>query len=237
MAGHNKWSKIKRQKGVLDAKRGAIFTKLVKNITAAAKQGGGEIDLNPSLRVAIAQAKEASMPHANIQKAIDKALGNIAGVVYQDITYEGYGPNGVAVLIEAMSDNKNRTVANIRLAFNKAGGSLGENGCVGWMFEKKGILVVGRDGREEELMELALENNASDINEYEEVMVIECEPSEHSALVGAIDAQKFDIMESKIELIAENELDVDEETAMKIQELVERLEEDEDVQNVYTNVK
>ena len=237
MAGHNKWSKIKRQKGVLDAKRGAVFTKLVKNITVAAKQGGGDMATNPSLRVAVTKAKEASMPHNNIQRAIDKALGKLPGVVYQDITYEGYGAGGVAVYIEAMSDNKNRTVANIRQAFNKTGGSMGENGCVGWMFEKKGIVVIAKSPSDEAVMDKALEFDVQDIHEEEEVLIIETDTSALSDVANAMEALGVDILESKIEMVPKETIAIDDETAEKIDNLIERLDEDEDVQNVYTNVR
>lgn len=237
MAGHNKWSKIKRQKGVEDAKRGAVFTKLIKQISIAAKSGGGEPDANPALRVAIAKAKEASMPQENIKRAIDKATGNLEGVNYEEIIYEGYGPQGVAIMIETMTDNRNRTVANIRHILNKAGGSLGESGCVGWMFEKKGIVTVNRSDRDDEIMEIAMESQAEDIIEYDEVLVIETSPSEYNSIISEFDKANIDILESGIEMIASSEVELSDEDAKKIEALVEKLEEDDDVESVYTNLK
>jgi len=238
MSGHNKWSKIKRQKGATDAKRGAIFTKLIKAITAAARDGGGDVDGNPALRLAVAKGREASMPLENIQRAIDKATGNLPGVVIENITYEGYGPGGVALLIETMTDNRNRTVATIRLALSKGGGSLGESGCVGWMFEKKGIITVKRSELDNDVSEVAMENSAMEIiDEYEEVIVIETKASEFNQMLETIDKLNVEILESSIEMVASNEIELDEGATDKIDALIERLEEDDDIQNVYTNVK
>jgi len=238
MSGHNKWSKIKRQKGAADAKRGAVFTKLIKAISAAARDGGGDVDGNPALRLAVAKGREASMPLDNIQRAIDKATGNLPGVIFENITYEGYGPGGVALLIEAMTDNRNRTVATIRLELSKGGGSLGESGCVGWMFEKKGIITVGRSELDSTVLEVAMENSAMEIiDEYEEVIVIETKASEFNQVLEAIERLDVEILESSIEMVASNEIELDEEATYKIDALVERLEEDDDIQNVYTNVK
>jgi len=237
MAGHNKWSKIKRQKGVEDAKRGAVFTKVIKQITTAAKQGGGDIDGNPALRVAVAKAKEVSMPQDNIKRAIDKATGNLDGVNYEEILYEAYGPNGVAIMIETMTDNRNRTVANIREILNKNGGSLGESGCVNWMFEKKGIITIQRGSLDDELMEVAMENGAEDIVEYDEALIFECSPTDFNSLLGEIDKLDVEILESNIDLIASNEIELGEDDALKIESLVEKLEDDDDVQSVFTNMK
>jgi len=238
MSGHNKWSKIKRQKGAADAKRGAIFTKLIKAISAAARDGGGDVDGNPALRLAVAKGREASMPLDNIQRAIDKATGNLPGVIFENITYEGYGPGGVALLIEAMTDNRNRTVATIRLALSKGGGSLGESGCVGWMFEKKGIITIERGDLDSTVLEVAIENSAIEIiDEYEEVIIIETKASEFNQMLEAIERVDVEILESSIEMVASNEIELDFEATNKIDALVERLEEDDDIQSVYTNVK
>jgi len=238
MSGHNKWSKIKRQKGAADAKRGAIFTKLIKAITAAARDGGGDVDSNPALRLAVAKGREASMPLDNIQRAIDKATGNLPGVIFENITYEGYGPGGVALLIEAMTDNRNRTVATIRLALSKGGGSLGESGCVGWMFEKKGIITIERGELDSAVLEVAIENSAIEIiDEYEEVIIVETKASEFNQMLEAIERLNVNIIESSIEMVASNEIELDSEATEKIDALVERLEEDDDIQSVYTNVK
>ena len=168
MSGHSKWSTIKRKKGATDAKRGKIFTKLIKEITVAAKMGGGDPDANPRLRTAVLSAKSENMPKDNIDRAIKKGTGDVDGAVYEEILYEGYGPGGVAVLVDTMTDNKNRTVADVRHFFSKSGGNLGESGCVAWMFDKKGVIVVDKEAvSEEELMDLALEAGAEDVTEEE----------------------------------------------------------------------
>jgi YebC/PmpR family DNA-binding regulatory protein len=236
MAGHNKWSKVKHIKAKQDAIKGKLFTKAVRDIMVAARNGGGDPDQNAALRLAIDKAKEVSMPQANIQRAIDKATGNLDGVVYEEITYEGYGPGGVAVMVEVMTDNRNRTVANIRHAFTKAGGNLGTSGSVSWMFEKKGIISVNRDEREEEIMETAMEYGAEDIKEFDEVLVIESAPEDFNTLLEAISGLGVEILESNIDYIATNEIDVDDETAEKVEKLIDTLEDDDDVQNVIHNM-
>jgi YebC/PmpR family DNA-binding regulatory protein len=236
MAGHNKWSKVKHIKAKQDAIKGKQFTKAVRDIMVAARNGGGDPDQNAALRLAIDKAKEVSMPQANIQRAIDKATGNLDGVVYEEITYEGYGPAGVAVMVEIMTDNRNRTVANIRHAFTKNGGNLGTSGSVAWMFEKKGIISVNRDEREEKIMETAMEYGAEDIKEYDEVLVIESAPEDFNALLEAISGLGVEILESNIDYIATNEIDVDDETAEKVERLIDTLEDDDDVQNVIHNM-
>jgi len=236
MAGHNKWSKVKHIKAKQDAIKGKLFTKAVRDIMVAARNGGGDPEQNAALRLAIDKAKEVSMPQANIQRAIDKATGNLEGVVYEEIMYEGYGPAGVAVMVEVMTDNRNRTVANIRHAFTKAGGNLGTSGSVAWMFEKKGIISVNRDEREEEIMEVAMEYGAEDIKEFDEVLVIESAPEDFNALLEAISGLGVEILESNIDYIATNEIDVDDETAEKVEKLIDTLEEDDDVQNVIHNM-
>ncbi len=236
MAGHNKWSKVKHIKAKQDAIKGKLFTKAVRDIMVAARNGGGDPDQNAALRLAIDKAKEVSMPQANIQRAIDKATGNLDGVVYEEITYEGYGPGGVAIMVEVMTDNRNRTVANIRHAFTKAGGNLGTSGSVSWMFAKKGIISVNRDEREDEIMETAMEYGAEDIKEFDEVLVIESAPEDFNGLLEAISGLGVDILESNIDYIATNEIDVDDETAEKVEKLIDTLEEDDDVQNVIHNM-
>jgi len=236
MAGHNKWSKVKHIKAKQDAIKGKLFTKAVRDIMVAAKNGGGDPEQNAALRLAIEKAKEVSMPQANIQRAIDKATGNLEGVVYEEITYEGYGPGGVAIMVEVMTDNRNRTVANVRHAFTKNGGNLGTSGSVSWMFEKKGIISVSRDEREEEVMEVAMENGADDIKEFEEVLVIESSPEDFNQLLESISGLGVNILESNIDYIATNEIDVDDETAEKVEKLIETLEDDDDVQNVIHNM-
>jgi YebC/PmpR family DNA-binding regulatory protein len=237
MAGHNKWSKVKHIKAKEDAKKSKIFTKHVRAIMTAAREGGGNPDNNPALRLAIDRAKADAMPMQNIQRAIDKATGNLDGVVLSEVTYEGYGPGGVAIMVECLTDNKNRTVAAIRHAFKKAGGTLGTSGSVAWMFEKKGVIVVNRSEKDEEVMEKAIEAGAEDIKEMDEVLVIETAPEDFNAVLEAVnDIDGIEILESNVQLVATNESDVDDETAEKVERLIEVLEELDDVQNVIHNM-
>ena len=236
MAGHNKWSKVKHIKAREDAKKGKLFTKAVRDITTAAKQGGGDPATNAALRLAIERARAVSMPMDNIQRAIDKATGNLKGVAYEEITYEGYGPGGVAIMVETLTDNRNRTVASVRHAFSKMGGSLGTSGSVAWMFEKKGIVTVPRGEKDDEVMEAALEGGASDIKEFDEVLVIESEPADFDAVLKAVEATGVEILESSVGLVATNTIDVDDETAEKVEKLIDMLEEDDDVQSVTHNM-
>jgi len=237
MAGHNKWSKVKHIKAKEDAKKSKIFTKHVRAIMTAARQGGGNPDNNPALRLAIDRAKADSMPMSNIQRAIDKATGNLDGVTLSEVTYEGYGPGGVAIMVECLTDNKNRTVAEIRHAFKKAGGSLGTSGSVAWMFEKKGIVVVSRSDKDDEVMEKAIEAGAEDIKELDEVLVIESAPEDFNAVLEAVnEIDGIEIIESNVQLVAINESEVDDETAEKVERLIEVLEDIDDVQNVIHNM-
>ena len=237
MAGHNKWSKVKHIKAKEDAKKGKVFTKAVRDIMTAVRDGGPNPETNAALRLAIERAKAVSMPQDNIKRAIDKASGNLPGVKYEEITYEGYGPGGVALMVECLTDNKNRTVAAVRHAFSKAGGSLGTSGSVAWMFEKKGVISVEKDENEESIMEAALEAGANDILEFDEVLVIETEPTEFNSVLEAVEKAGAKILESSVGLVATNEIDVDDETAQKVERLIEVLEENDDVQNVYHNMK
>ena len=237
MAGHNKWSKVKHIKAKEDAKKSKIFTKHVRAIMTAARQGGGNPENNPALRLAIERAKADSMPMSNIQRAIDKATGNLDGVTLTEVVYEGYGPGGVAIMVECLTDNKNRTVAEIRHAFKKAGGSLGTSGSVAWMFEKKGIIVINRSEKDDEVMEKAIEAGAEDIKEMDEVLVIETAPSDFNSVLEAVNSiEGVEIIESNVQLVATNESDVDDETAEKVERLIEALEEIDDVQNVIHNM-
>jgi len=237
MAGHNKWSKVKHIKAKEDAKKSKIFTKHVRAIMTAARQGGGNPDANAALRLAIERAKADSMPMNNIQRAIDKATGNLDGVTLSEVSYEGYGPGGVAIMVECLTDNKNRTVAEIRHAFKKAGGSLGTSGSVAWMFEKKGIIVVNRSDKDDEIMETAIEAGAEDIKELDEVLVIETAPEDFNAVLEAVNSiEGVEIIESNVQLVATNESEVDDETAEKVEHLIEVLEELDDVQNVIHNM-
>ena len=237
MSGHSKWSTIKRKKGALDAKRGQIFTRLIKEITVAARMGGGDPDANPRLRAAIASAKAENMPKDNIDRAIKKGTGELEGAVYEEITYEGYGPGGVAVLVDCMTDNKNRTVADIRHYFSKSGGNLGESGCVAWMFDKKGTILVDKETIEEdELLDKALEAGAEDVVEEDNVFQVVKAPDDFESVREALEADGVKFIEATVSMVPQNTIDVSEEkTAKQILKLLESLEDHDDVQNVYAN--
>ncbi|CAK8713645.1 putative transcriptional regulatory protein Swol_1435 [Candidatus Electronema halotolerans] len=238
MSGHSKWSTIKRRKGAVDAKRGKIFTKLIKEIMIAARMGGGDIDGNPRLRSAVNAAKSENMPKDNIERAIKKGIGDIDGVVYDEILYEGYGPGGVAVLVETMTDNKNRTVADIRHFFSKNNGNLGESGCVAWMFDQRGVISVddaaGVD--EEQLMELALEAGAEDVVDEEDSFQIYTAPEDFNSVVEQLEKSGIKMSEASISMVPKNTIEVTEEkTASNLLRLLESLEDHDDVQKVHAN--
>ena len=237
MAGHSKWANIKHKKGAADAKRGKVFTRLIKEITVAARSGGGDPAGNPRLRTAIAAAKSENMPKDNITRAIKKGTGEIEGEVYEEILYEGYGPGGVAVLVECMTDNRNRTVADVRHAFSKNNGNLGESGCVAWMFEKKGLLLVDKETiSEDELMDKALEAGAEDVVEEDTVFQVLSEPEDFGAVREGLESEGVSFLEASISMIPKNTVDVTEEKVGKnLLRLLEMLEEHDDVQNVYAN--
>ena len=237
MSGHSKWSTIKRKKGANDAKRGKIFTKLIKEITIAARMGGGDIDGNPRLRSAVTAAKGENMPKENIHRAIKKGTGDLGGAIYEEILYEGYGPGGVAVLVETMTDNKNRTVADIRHFFAKSGGNLGESGCVAWMFDKKGTLSVDKDGvAEDELMDLALEAGAEDVVEEEDSFQIITAPDAFNDVVDQLEKGKVKSSEATLSMVPKNSIEVTEEKAARsLLRLLENLEDHDDVQKVHAN--
>lgn len=237
MSGHSKWSTIKRKKGANDAKRGKIFTKLIKEITVAARIGGGDIDGNPRLRSAVAAAKIENMPKENIERAIKKGTGDLDGINYEEIRYEGYGPGGVAVLVDTMTDNKNRTVADIRHYFSKSGGNLGEFGCVGWMFDKKGVILIDREHiPEEKLMELAIEAGAEDVIEDDKTFQVITAPEDFNDVVEDLESNGIKYIEASISMEPKNTVDVsDEKTANSLLRLLENLEDHDDVQKVHTN--
>jgi YebC/PmpR family DNA-binding regulatory protein len=237
VSGHSKWSTIKRKKGALDAKRGKIFTRLIKEITVAARMGGGDPDGNPRLRAAIASAKTENMPKDNIDRAIKKGTGELEGAVYEEITYEGYGPGGVAVLVDCMTDNKNRSVADIRHYFSKSGGNLGETGCVSWMFDKKGTILVDKQSiDEEELLDKALESGAEDVEEEDNVFQVTTNPDDFEAVREALEAAGVEFIEASVSMIPQTTVDITEEKpARQILKLLENLEDHDDVQNVYAN--
>jgi len=237
VSGHSKWSTIKRKKGANDAKRGKIFTKLIKEITIAARMGGGDPEGNPRLRSAVTAAKGENMPKENIDRAIKKGTGDLDGAVYEEILYEGYGPGGVAVLVETMTDNKNRTVADIRHFFAKSGGNLGESGCVGYMFDKKGTVSVAKEGvTEEQLMDLALEAGAEDVVEEEDSFQIVTAPEAFNDVVDRLEKSNVKFNEASLSMVPKNSIEVTEEkTARSLLRLLENLEDHDDVQKVHAN--
>jgi len=237
MSGHSKWSTIKRKKGAIDAKRGKIFTKIIKEITLAARLGGGDIEGNARLRQAVMLAKEENMPKENIERAIKKGIGTEEGAAnYEEVTYEGYGPGGAAVLVEVMTDNKHRTVAEIRHIFSKHGGNLGENGCVSWMFAKKGSIVIERGAIDEDsLMEIALEAGAEDVksddNEYEVIT----DPAAFETVKKVLDEKGIKHLDARISMIPSNTVKLEGAKAEQMLKMMEKLEDNDDVQNVYSN--
>lgn len=236
MSGHSKWATTKRKKAVIDAKRGKIFTKLIKEITVAARQGGGDPDGNPRLRLVVDNAKAANMPMDNIERAIKKATGEVEGANYLELTYEGYGPGGIAVLIESVTDNKNRTVAEIRHLFSKYGGALGESGSVAWMFERKGIISLPQQGKsEDDLMELILEAGAENILLEEEYFEITTAVEDFENVRKTIIDANLNIDNASLQWRAKNIIEVSGETAEKLMKLIEMIEDFDDVQNVYSN--
>lgn len=237
MSGHSKWATIKRKKGAADAKRGKIFTKLIKEITLAARLGGGDPEGNARLRQAILAAKAENMPKDNIDRAIKKGSGDQGGAsAYEELTYEGYGPGGVAVLVEIMTDNKKRTVAEIRHIFSKYGGNLAENGAVAWIFEKKGSILLEKKGVDEDaLMEAALEAGAQDVREEENELEVLTDPSSFEGVRKAIEAAGFKCVEARIGMIPQNTVKLSEDKAGSMLKMMEKLEDNDDVQNVYAN--
>ena len=235
MSGHSKWSTIKRKKGAADAKRGIVFTQLSKEITLSAKEGGGDPDLNPSLRLSIKKAKNANMPTANIEKAINKGIGNLPGIIYESFVYEGYGPGGVAILMEVMTDNKNRTVPEIRTIMSKFGGNLGESGCVNWMFDRKGIININKSEIiEDEIFSLVIDLGAEEfINEDNDYIVI-CSPESFGRIIEKLEKQGVEI-EGEITLNPNNSIKIFGKNASRLLELLETLELHDDIQKVFSN--
>lgn len=236
MSGHSKWSTIKRKKGALDQKRGRIFTKLIKEITVAAKIAGGEIDTNPRLRLAVDNAKSANMPSDNITRAIKKATGELEGVTFLELMYEGYGPSGVAFIVECLTDNKNRTVAEVRHHFTKYGNGLGETGSVAWMFDKKGVITLPTQGKEEdEIFEIILEAGADDLQTEEDFFEVTTSVDSFETVRKALVDAQLEIDNASLQWIAKNTIEVQGEDAEKVGKLFEMLDESDDVQSVYSN--
>lgn len=236
MSGHNKWSSIKHKKGAADAKRGKIFSKLIKEITVAARMGGGDPDTNPRLRLALNSAKAQNMPKDNFERAIKKGTGELEGVNYEEIVYEGYGPAGVAVLVECLTDNKNRSIADIRHIFAKAGGNVGTDGCVAWMFDKKGLISVSKESCDEEtLMELALDAGAEDIKEETGSFDIIMAPEDFEAVKDVVDAEDINYELAEITMIPQNLAKVEGSQADQMIKFMQALDDSDDVQKFYTN--
>ena len=236
MSGHSKWATIKRKKGKADAERGRMFTRFIKEITVAARAGGGDPDANPRLRTAIATAKAANMPQDNIKRAIQKGTGELPGVSYEEASYEGYGPAGVAVYLLTLTDNKKRTVSEIRHLFSKYGGNLGENGCVAWMFDSMGVITVETSVVDEDtLMEIAIEAGASDMTNAGDVYEITTPPSDLETVRQALEAKSIPITSAETTMIPQNTVALNEKQAETMLKLYEALEDHDDVQSVYSN--
>jgi YebC/PmpR family DNA-binding regulatory protein len=238
MSGHNKWSTIKHKKGAQDAKRGQLFTKLIKEITVAAREGGGDPETNPTLRTAITKAKSENMPKDNIERAIKKGTGEIEGVSYEENTYEGYAPGGVAVLVETLTDNKNRTAADIRSIFTKHNGNLGETGCVSYLFKRKGLIVFDASTySEDDILEAALEAGAEDVsNEGEEIEVITT-PDDFNEVADALEKAGFVSSRAEVTRIPDATVPLDQETTEKAMRLIQKLDDHDDVKSVSTNIE
>lgn len=238
MAGHSKWAQIKHKKAAVDAKKGKVFSKLSKEITVAAKLGGGDPEKNPRLRTAIEKAKEANMPSENIKRALMKGTGELPGVSYEEALYEGYGPGGVALMIEVLTDNRNRTVSEIRHIMTKHGGSIGEAGCVSWMFEKKAYILVDKAKiGEDELLSIALDAGAEDMKNdpQEENYEIITAPEDLNRVKSAIESHRIQITLAEITMLPKNYVQLDEKDAEQMIKLMDALEDHDDVQNVYAN--
>ncbi len=236
MSGHNKWSTIKHKKGAADAKRGKLFTKLIKEITIAARIGGGNPDGNPRLRTAIQNARAASMPLDNITRAIKKGTGELEGEAIEEVTYEGYGPGGVAIRVDAPTDHINRTVSEIRRIFAKGGGNMGESGCVGWMFDKKGQITIKKEAvAEDKLMELVLEAGGEDVVDAGDFWQVITQSSDLYAVNDALQKAGIPIEESTVARIPQNTVKVEGKVAAQVLKLIEALEDSDDVQSVYAN--
>jgi len=236
MAGHSKWSTIKRKKGALDAKRGKIFTRCIKEITVAVKQGGsGDPDANPRLRLAIDKARSVNMPNDNITRAIKRATGEEGAAAQMEVRYEGYGPSGTAILVETVTDNKNRTVSEVRHAFSKAGGNLGQDGCVSYLFEQKGLIVIEKNSiAEDDLMEIALSSGAEDIQDENEIWEVTADPATFFDLKTALD-DKCQIELAEIQMLPSTRIDLTGKDLESFQKLVDALEDLDDVINVFSN--
>jgi YebC/PmpR family DNA-binding regulatory protein len=236
MSGHSKWHSIKHKKAAADSKRGRIFTRLIKEMTVAARNGGGDVDSNPRLRLAVSTAKAANMPADNIKRAIMRGTGELPGVTYEDVNYEGYGPGGVALYVHVLTDNRNRTVAEIRHILSKNGGNLGETGCVGWMFDRKGYFVIEKSAvSEEKLLDIALGAGADDMREDADNYEVFSSPESFDEVKSALEAANIPIGAAEISMVPQNYVKLEGKSAQTMVKLMEALEDHEDVQNLWAN--
>jgi len=236
MSGHSKWANIKHKKAAVDAKRGKVFTKLIRELTVAAKHGGGDIESNPRLRTAISTAKNANMPNDTIERAVKRGTQEVGGDDFHELMYEGYGPGGSAVLVQTLTDNKNRTVADVRRIFTKHGGSLGENGCVAWMFHMKGRIGFDKANiDEDQIFEIALEAGADDVVTEDDELVVVTPPESFEEVKSAIEGKSISFDSAIVTMIPENSVKIDGKEAEHMLRLMEALEDSDDVQNVYSN--
>jgi YebC/PmpR family DNA-binding regulatory protein len=236
MSGHSKWSTIKHKKAAKDAKKGKLFTKFIKEITVAARMGGGDLNSNPRLRTAVLSARAQSMPNENIERAIKKGTGELEGVTYEEIQYEGYGPGGVAIIAQVLTDNKNRTVSEIRRLFAKHGGNLGESGSVSWMFGKKGLITVEKSTVEEDrLMDVVLDAGAEDVRDEGDIFEVVTEPEDFEKVKERLDHEKIAVASAQVTLLPKSTVDVDAKNVEQVLKLSEELEDHDDVQNVAAN--
>ena len=237
MSGHSKWATIKHKKGIADAKRGQAFTKLIKEITVCAKMGGPDPESNARLRTAILKARAENMPKDNIERAIKKGSGELGASTFYELTYEGYAPGGVAIIIDTLTDNKNRTASDVRSTLTKLGGSLGATGCVSYMFQTKGIITYSTEKyTEDQIFEVALENGAEDVSTTDDVIEVTTTPSDFATVLEAMQAAGFEQESADVQKIADQTVSLDAEKAAKVMKIVERLEELDDVQQVSTNL-
>ena len=237
MSGHSKWATIKHAKGAADAKRGQMFTKLIKEISIAARMGGGSVDGNPRLRTAVIKARAANMPKDNIERAIKKGTGELEGVNYEELVYEAYAPGGVAIFIEVLTDNKNRAAADIRNILTRAGGQLATSGSVSRLFKRQGVITMDGDKyTEDQVMEAALEGGAEDISLSDGIIEVTSAPDDFETVLETLQAKNFETMSAEISMVAEAEVSLDNEGTAKALRLIDRLEENDDVQNVYSNI-
>ncbi len=238
MSGHSKWATIKHAKGAADAKRGQLFTKFIKEISIAARMGGGDPNSNPRLRTAILKARASNMPKDNIERAIKKGTGELGNAVFEEKLYEGYGPAGVAILVEVLTDNNNRAAANVRNIFSKTGGNLGATGSVSYMFKRKGVIEFDAEAiNEDDIMDVALEAGAEDIVNEDGVVTVTTDPADFATVLEALQGKGYESLSAEVSMVPDTYSALDNDQAAKLQKLIDRLEEDDDVQNVYSNAE